>query len=454
MQHRYIPATDDDQEKMLEVVGAQSVEELFDLIPESLRFKGRLDVPEAMSEQELVAHLQELAQRNVDPTQTTSFLGAGSNRHFIPAVVPEMVSRGELLTAYTSYQAELSQGTLKLLYGFQTFMCLLTDMEVANGSMYEGATALVEAVLMAHRMNKKGTVAISAAVHPEYRQTLRTYLTPLGIKLYELPLSLGMTTWQKDLFQNFPEEDISCIIVQNPNFFGLVEDLSESRALADELSAQLIVPVTEAISLGILKPPGEYGADIVVGEGQSLGIPPQFGGPYVGFFAIREKHVMNMPGRLVGATEDVNRKRGYVITLASREQHIRRERASSNICTNETLLAIASSIFMMLAGKEGLRALAVQNLQKAAYAKEQIAALAGYDTPYPGHTFNEFVVRAFGQNAQDIIDKLGERDILAGVALSKWYPGRHEEFLVSVTDLNSRKEIDGFVEALGEVRND
>lgn len=434
---------------MLRTIGVDSVDELFEQIPESLRLPTSLDLPPGMSEIELKRFMKKLAQKNANPDEMISFLGAGSYRHFTPSVVDDMPSRGEFLTAYTPYQAEVSQGTLQALYEFQTFISLLTGMEVANGSMYEGATALAEAILMTIRIKKKNKVLVSRAVHPEYRETLRTELKTLDVQIVELPLSDGKT-----ILDNYDTADVSCVVVQSPNFFGIVEDLASVRSLSDNLEAMMIVTIPEPMSLGILNAPGNYGADIVVGEAQSFGSPPQFGGPYCGFFATKDEYVKQMPGRLVGKTHDINGKEGYVVALAAREQHIRREKATSNICTNETLVAITATVFLSLVGPKGLREIAMQNLQKAAYAKEVLSELDGFDMlfhPDTNHTFNEFVLRSHGLAPEKILSRLCNRNILGGVALGRWYPEYSNCILVSVTEMNTKEEIDEFAQALSEV---
>lgn len=450
----YIPVTEQDEKEMLKTIGVKSTDELFEVITKSLRLKNPLELPPALGESALIRHMQNLANRNADANRFTSFLGAGSYRHFIPAIIPYLLSRGEFLTSYTPYQAEVSQGTLQALYEFQTFIAELTGMDIANSSLYDGATALVEAVIMANRINHKNVVAISSAVHPEYRETLRTYLGALGFDIYEIPIdeNSGTSLMHPTLLQEFPMDDISCVILQYPNFFGIVENLLEARTVANSLNALLIVSVSEPIALGILNPPGEYGADIVVGEGQSFGIPPSFGGPNLGLLATRRDYVQQIPGRLVERTQDENGNEAYTIALASREQHIRRKRATSNICTNETLLAIAATIFLTSLGPKGLREMADQNLQKTAYAKELIASTLGYDIPFSGYTFNEFVVRSLKEKPAKILEYLRRRNIFGGVALERWYGQFADSFLISVTELNTTADIDELAYALAEAQ--
>ena len=442
---RYMPTTDNSRDEMLSVIGARSIEELFASIPASLMLPASLNVPGALSEIELVRHMRFLAKKNVDFQETISFLGAGSYRHFIPSVINQLLLRGEFLTAYTPYQPELSQGTLQALYEFQTFVAMLTGMDVANGSLYEGATAVVEAALMAHRVNKKRVVAVSRALHPHYRETLDTYLGNLELDAVELPVAADGTT----SYDGLPAaDDLCCVIVQYPNFLGVIEDLKAAARGTNESEALLIVANSEPIALGVLKPPGDFGADIVVGEGQGLGVAAQFGGPYLGLFATKQSYVRQMPGRIVGRTVDRDGRDGYVITLATREQHIRRERATSNICTNETLLAIGASVFLSLLGPVELRELAVQNLRLSAYAKEAVASVPGYELAFEGPTFNEFAVRSLDEEPREVLRRLREGGIFGGVALDRWYPELGDCFVTSITEMNTKNDIDRFVAAL------
>jgi len=440
-----MPTTDNSRDEMLSVIGARSIEELFASIPASLMLPASLNVPGALSEIELVRHMRFLAKKNVDFQETISFLGAGSYRHFIPSVINQLLLRGEFLTAYTPYQPELSQGTLQALYEFQTFVAMLTGMDVANGSLYEGATAVVEAALMAHRVNKKRVVAVSRALHPHYRETLDTYLGNLELDAVELPVAADGTT----SYDGLPAaDDLCCVIVQYPNFLGVIEDLKAAARGTNESEALLIVANSEPIALGVLKPPGDFGADIVVGEGQGLGVAAQFGGPYLGLFATKQSYVRQMPGRIVGRTVDRDGRDGYVITLATREQHIRRERATSNICTNETLLAIGASVFLSLLGPVELRELAVQNLRLSAYAKEAVASVPGYELAFEGPTFNEFAVRSLDEEPREVLRRLREGGIFGGVALDRWYPELGDCFVTSITEMNTKNDIDRFVAAL------
>lgn len=429
---------------MLEVVGLQSAEELFRSIPKDVQLGRALEITEPLSEPEVIGTMESLAEKNT-ATKKPSFLGAGVYSHYSPTVVDHLLQRSEFFTSYTPYQPEVTQGTLQYIFEFQTLVCQLTGMEVANASMYDGSTAMAEAFLMAERVTRKGKVLVAETVHPEYIEVAKTY-----VKHSEIPLeTLGFdseTGKVSDLDKL--DDKTAAIVVQSPNFFGCVEDLTAIAEKAHAVGALLIVVVTEAISLGLLKTPGECGADIVVGEGQSWGVPMSFGGPHVGFFACKEKYVRQMPGRLAGIAYDKNGKRGFVLTLATREQHIRREKATSNICTNQGLIALAATIYMETMGKKGLQEVAVQNAQKANYAKKEIAKLDGFEISFSTPTFNEFVVKA-PKNAEELLAKLlDEKGIIGGLPLSKYYQNRDNEFLVCVTETNSKEQIDSLVEGL------
>ncbi|MBI3989384.1 MAG: aminomethyl-transferring glycine dehydrogenase subunit GcvPA [candidate division NC10 bacterium] len=447
----YIPNTDADCERMLQAIGVPSVEDLFADIPRKMRLRRALDLPPPMSEAELTRHLRSLADKNADVDRYPCFLGAGAYNHFIPAAISHLISRGEFLTSYTPYQPEVAQGTLQAIYEYQTLICQLTGMEVANASMYEGASSLAEAVLMAHRLNGRSQVLISRAVHPEYRQVVKTYTGRLGLQLHELPFTdKGATDLRKA--KAFLSQETCCLVLQNPNFFGTVEMLEDFAEAAKAKGTFFIVAITEPISLGLLKPPGEVGADIVVGEGQAFGNHVSFGGPYLGLFATKEAYVRSMPGRLSGQTVDRDGKVGYVLTLSTREQHIRREKATSNICTNEGLLALAATIFLSLLGKQGLRELALQNLWKADFAREAIAGVKGYALRFRGPIFNEFVVQVEKRTPSEVNKALLKQGIIGGFELGRFYPELADCLLFTVTEQNSRGEIEALAEALGEIR--
>lgn len=430
---------------MLQQVGLGSAEELFDSIPKDLRLSRNLNTPAALSEIELLAGFERLATRNPG-ARRTSFLGAGAYQHYIPTIVDHIISRSEFFTAYTPYQPEISQGTLQAIFEFQTLVCQLTGMEVANASMYDGSTALAEAVLMAERVTKRSKVVACGAIHPEYLEVISTYVQHAGIELVRADTDLQ--TGQSSSVDDLLDDKTAALVVQSPNFYGCIEDVAALAERAHSTGALLIVAVTEAISLGLLKSPGALGADIVVAEGQSFGVPLSFGGPYVGLFATREKHARQIPGRLVGEAYDKQGRRGFVLTLATREQHIRREKATSNICTNEGLIALAATVYLETMGRKGLQEVAYQCAQKTAYTARQIAAVEGFSFPFTAPRFNEFVVRA-PMNAKELLSRLAsERNITGGLALSRYFKDRPNDFLVCVTELNSRADIDALVEGL------
>jgi glycine dehydrogenase subunit 1 len=444
---RYIPNTDADCRQMLDAIGVRSVADLFADIPAAVRLKRPLRIPPALSEADLAKFMGSLAAKNADVNRYSSFLGAGCYNHFSPAIIGHLISRGEFLTAYTPYQPEISQGTLQAMYEYQTLICQLTGMEVGNASMYEGASATAEAILMAHRVTGRNEVVVARSVHPEYRQVTHTYAQQINLSFTEVPFTpIGTADLKKA--KGLLSDKTACLVVQNPNFFGVVEDLTEMAAAAHAVGALLVVAVSEPVSLGILKPPGECGADIVAGEGQALGVPMSYGGPYLGFFATQEKYIRQMPGRLVGATEDREGRTGYVLTLATREQHIRREKATSNICTSEALIALIATIYMQTLGKNGLREVALQNLRKASYAKEKLARVKGCGLRFSGPTFNEFVVQV-KKNSADVLKGLLKKQIIGGLELGRFYPELKDCLLVCVTEQNSREEIDALAKAMG-----
>lgn len=447
MATEFIPHTPEDIAEMLAAIGAGSIEELFSDIPAEVRERYKPLGLEPKSELEVSRELRRLAAENLDPTGFISFLGGGIYDHFIPAVVEQILSRSEFYTAYTPYQAEISQGTLTWMFEFQTLVCELTGMEVANSSMYDGATALAEALFMASRVTGKRRFLLAEGVNPSYRQVLRTYAWAADLQLLELPYDeLGQLDREALKEQLTRELEVGGLLIQSPNFFGIVEDLEGLKELLGE--AFLIVS-TNPISLGLLRPPGEFGADIVVGEGQALGNPPNFGGPLLGLFATRQRYLRQMPGRVSGQTVDAEGKTGYVMALQTREQHIRRERATSNICTNEALCALAATVWLAALGKEGLRELAELNLQKAHYLAERIAGIKGYRLKFTGPFFNEFVVQLpQGRRPSELLAALREAKILGGLDLSPY--GLKDSLLVAVTEKRTREELDLFVKGLEE----
>jgi glycine dehydrogenase subunit 1 len=444
---RFIPHTEQDIREMLETIGVQNVDQLFAGIPDDLQLGNKhLDLPPALSEIEVVSALRQIQMRNPDPEEISSFLGAGAYRHYSPAVISSLIQRGEFSTSYTPYQAEVSQGTLQAIFEFQTMITMLTGMDVANASMYDGASALAEAVLMSNRINKKKEYLIASSVHPEYRQTTETYLRGTDFQLINVPYSSDGKTDFKFIRANLSDR-VSAVILQSPNFFGIVEEYEQLGRELKEQNTLLIVVVVEPLSLGILKPPGEREADIVVGEAQSFGLPVSYGGPYAGFFATRKKFVRQMPGRLAGETIDRKGRRSFVLTLSTREQFIRREKATSNICTNQGLCMLAATIYLAVMGKQGLRELALLNLRKADYLKNKLSKMKGFAARFNSDTFNEVVLRC-PRPATEIRDALLEYKILAGLPLGDYYPELADSLLICTTELNTVEAIDRLAEKL------
>ena len=443
---RYIPHTAGDVTQMLERIGVATLEDLFVEVPESVRLKRPLDIQEPASETELLRELKALALGNATPETHKSFLGGGAYHHFIPTVIDHLISRSEFYTAYTPYQPEISQGTLQAVFEFQTLICQLTGMDAANASMYDGASACAEAVLMAMRLTRRKKVLLSKALNPRYRGVVATYCRYLGMELVDVAVAADGRTDLEDLAAKL-DDSTAVVVAGYPNYFGVIEDVAALADKSHEYGAKLVTAVSEPIALGLLKSPGELGADIVAGDGQSFGLPLSFGGPYVGFFAVRQKDVRGMPGRLVGETTDLEGQRGFVLTLATREQHIRREKATSNICSNQGLCALMATIFMSLLGKQGLREMAEQNLAKAAYARKQLSGIKGFSLVFDGPAFNEFVVRSEAP-VTEVLSQLEEVGILGGIPLGEDYPEMADCFLVCVTEQNQREEIDALVAAL------
>jgi glycine dehydrogenase subunit 1 len=443
---RYIPNSPEERDEMLKVVGLNSTNELFRSIPQNVQLNRQLEVTEPLAEVEVISAMDKLAEKNI-ASRKTSFLGAGAYAHYSPTVVDHLIQRSEFFTSYTPYQPEVTQGTLQYIFEFQTLVCQLTGMDVANASMYDGSTAMAEAFLMAQRVTRRDKVFIADTVHPEYLAVAKTYTQhgDLTIETVRFDQELGRIL-ADDL--NKLDDKTAALVVQSPNFFGCIEDLKSLADKAHAVGALLIVVVTEAISFGLLKSPGACDADIVVAEGQSFGVPLSYGGPYVGLFACKEKYVRNMPGRLAGIAYDKNGNRGFVLTLATREQHIRREKATSNICTNQGLIALAATIYMETMGRRGLQEVAMQNAQKTAYAAKRISEIEGFSLPFSAPRFNEFVIRA-PKSAEKILSKLSqEKSIIGGLALSRYYGDHRNDFLVCVTELNSKEQIDNLVESL------
>jgi glycine dehydrogenase subunit 1 len=441
----YTLNTPEQQRAMLEAIGATSIEELFSVIPPEMRLKRALDVPAALSEIELTRHVHDLAARNRSASTATCFLGGGSYDHFIPAVVDAIASRSEFYTAYTPYQAEASQGSLQAFFEFQTLICQLTGMDVANASLYEGGTSVVEAVFMAIRhTGRMGKVHVAESVHPEYRQTLQTYLANLEPKAVTVPTPEGFLN--PDELKKHLDGTVSAVVVQHPNFFGCLEEVQAVARLAHEAGALLIVSF-DPISLGVLKRPGDLGADIAVAEGQSLGNPMTYGGPYLGLLACREAFMRKIPGRVVGQTVDRLGRRTFVLTLQTREQHIRREKATSNICTNQGLMALKATVYLASLGPQGLRETAELCVRKAHYAAEQLGRAEGLKLRFNRPFFKEFTVRS-KVPVHVLFAHALEDNILAGLGLGRWYPSLEDSFTVAVTEKRTRSEIEALATSL------
>ena len=440
---RYLPHTPEDIAAMSEAIGIKSLEDLFPTVPQDCRRPGELKLPEALTEWELNNHIDRLAANTAVSPEFKIFLGAGSYDHHIPQSVSYLLSRSEFVTAYTPYQPEISQGTLQAIFEYQTLTARLLGMEVANASQYDGASSLAEALLMAVRISRKNKVAVSQLVHPNYRQVVQTYFAPTGYEIIEIPYTADGTT---DLSNINDVEDLAAVAVQSPNFFGCIENLQSIGERTHAQKALFVVCFTEPLAYGMYKNPGSHDADIACGEGQSLGIPRSFGGPALGMFSAKQKYVRNMPGRLVGQTADGDGKRGFVLTLATREQHIRREKATSNICTNHSLCALAASMYMASLGGSGFKDLARLNYDKSEYLKDQLRK-AGYTLPFRQSTFNEFVVQfpeGFDTTYQDLLQKR----ILAGLPLECYYPELANHYLLCVTETTTKEDMDELVEAI------
>jgi len=440
----YLPLTDQDREEMLAEIGVKTVEDLFKDIPREVRLQQDLDLPPAMAESEVFKHLNTLASKNKHFHNCVSFMGAGVYDHFIPSVIKHITGRSEFYTSYTPYQPEISQGVLQAIFEYQTMICQLTGMDVANASMYDGGTAVAEGAVMGCGATRRSKVLVSRSVSPFYRAVLQNYFNSRGLEVEEITIKDGHTD-RLDL-ENKLGDDIAAVILQQPNFFGLIEDMEGISELVHNHKSTLVVSA-DPLSLALLKPPAEYGADIVVGEGQGLGVPASFGGPLLGIMAAKSKFVRQMPGRIAGETVDSEGNRGYVLTLQTREQHIRREKAASNICSNEALVALGAAVYMAAMGPQGMREVAEQCLQKAVYARESISALKGYDDVFPGTPFKEFAVTVPGDPAE-LNKKLLEKNILGGVDLAPFYPELKNTMLFAVTEKRTRDEIDALVREL------
>jgi glycine dehydrogenase subunit 1 len=443
---RYIPHTQEDISHMLEVVGFDDVERLFDTVPEALQLGRPLNIPSGLSERDLLKHMASLAAKNHHGEEGVSFLGGGVYRHYRPVAMDHLLLRGELYTAYTPYQPEASQGTLQIIFEFQTLISELLGVDVVNASMYDGATSVAEAALMAARVTRRDTIVVSATVHPEYREVVRCYTESSELQLITVP-GTAEGVADLDAIRAVLNERTAGVIVGYPNFFGRPDDVAGAAEIAHEAGAQLIAAFQEAFAFGLMTPPGALGADIVAGEGQSLGVAPSYGGPHLGLFGCRQKQVRKMPGRLAGETVDNRGQRGFVLTMSTREQHIRREKATSNICTNQGLMATASTIYMAMLGPDGLAKVARASHLRAEQTKRAVCALDGFSLRYVGATFNEFVVDTPRPSA-DIVRDLAAQGIAPGVALGHLGAGWENALLITATELTTDEDISALCTAL------
>jgi glycine dehydrogenase subunit 1 len=446
---RYLPHTPADIQSMLEAIGASSLDDLFAMIPDEVRLQAPLELPPPLAERALLAHLKELgASTGAD---ALSFLGAGAYPHHIPAALDQLLLRSEFYTAYTPYQPEISQGTLQGIFEFQTLVCQLFGVDVANASLYDAASGTAEALLMADRIHrgKRPRMLLSQALHPDYQAVCCTYLTNTPLQLVSLPFDNQSGVTDPQQLEDLLDEQTGAVVLGYPNFFGCIEPLQELIARCHQKEVLVITVTSEPLSLGLLQPPGAFGADITVGEGQSFGIPLSFGGPYLGLFGCRDRFKRQIPGRLAGRTSDLDGECGYVLTLATREQHIRRERATSNICTNEGLMALAATIYLSLLGKSGLQALARENLARASFARKTLLE-SGFSFPFSAPTFNEFVLRLPAAKIERL-DRLYEQDLLPGLPLGETHPDLANCLLVAVTEIHSRADIQRLAQAIQQL---
>ncbi|EOB8812455.1 MULTISPECIES: aminomethyl-transferring glycine dehydrogenase subunit GcvPA [Staphylococcus] len=448
MSHRYIPLTEKDKQEMLQTIGAKSIGELFGDVPSGILLNRDLNIAESEAETTLLRRLNRIASKNITKETHTSFLGAGVYDHYAPSVVDAMISRSEFYTAYTPYQPEISQGELQAIFEFQTLICELTDMDVANSSMYDGMTSFAEACILAFSQTKKNKIVVSKGLHYQALQVLHTYAkTRKEFEVVEIDLDGTVTDLKK--LEAAVDDDTAAVAVQYPNFYGSIEDLEKIHSFIEDKKALFIV-YANPLALGLLTPPGSFGADIVVGDTQPFGIPAQFGGPHCGYFATTKKLMRKVPGRLVGQTQDDEGNRGFVLTLQAREQHIRRDKATSNICSNQALNALASSIAMSALGKQGIYDIAVQNIEHANYAKQQFIK-KGFEV-LDGTSFNEFVVK-FDKPIQQVNEELVKYNIIGGFDLGVVSDDFKNHMLIAVTELRTKDEIDTFVEKAGELND-
>lgn len=447
MKHRYLPMTEQDQKEMLDVVGVSSIDELFSDIPESVRFKGLYNIKEAKSEAALTKELAQLAAKNKDTLANVSFLGAGVYNHYKPVIVDHVISRSEFYTAYTPYQPEISQGELQAIFEFQTMIAELTGMDLANSSMYDGGTALAEAGMLAAGHTRRKKLLVSGALHPEYKDVVQTYADGQSVEVVIVPTKDGVT--DVEALKGLMDDSVAAVIAQYPNFFGQIEDIKTLADIAHEQKA-LFITSANPLALGVLTPPGKLGADIVTGDAQVFGISESFGGPHCGFFAVTKALMRKVPGRLVGETVDGEGRRGYVLTLQAREQHIRRDKATSNICSNQALLALAASVAMTALGKAGVQEMAKQNIVKTRYAKNAFEA-AGFTVVFQGAHFNEIVVKT-NKSVTEINKGLIEKGIIGGFDLGRVDATLENHALIAVTELRTKEEIDTLVAEMGALQ--
>lgn len=446
----YISNTPAERERMLKTIGIERIEDLFSAIPEAVVLDRPLNIPAGLSELELLKEVKKKAARNRSLEELVSFLGAGAYDHYIPSIIDHLISRSEFYTAYTPYQAELSQGTLQAIYEFQSMICELTGMEIANASLLDGGSATGEAVLMASRLTRKRKILISKGIHPAYREVAITYGRQQGLEFKEI--GLAGTTTDLESLKGELDEETGAVVVQYPNFFGSLEDMKVIQELLSSRKNTLLIVIANPIALGILKPPSDFAADIVIGEGQSLGNSLSYGGPFLGYMATKKRYSRQLPGRIAGATTDVEGKRGYVLTLQTREQHIRREKATSNICSNEALNALVATIYLATMGKEGIREVAEQSLKKAHYLAEGIDNLPGFTVINRDNFFHEFLITTPVAIAE-VKQKLLEEGILAGLDISR-FDYEREGLLICVTEKRTREELDRYLKALEVIAND
>ncbi|MFB0566704.1 MAG: aminomethyl-transferring glycine dehydrogenase subunit GcvPA [Candidatus Aminicenantaceae bacterium] len=443
----YISLSDKDKKEMMKAIGISSLEELFSSIPEELKLKNALRLPQAHTEQELMCYFGKARSKN-KYSEYLSFIGGGAYNHYIPFIVDYLSSRGEFLTPYTPYQPELSQGTLQIIFEYQTVISQLTGMDISNASLYDGASGAAEAVLMAYRIKGKPKVLMAKTLHPQYKEVIKTYVRNVPIETEEIDYSSAGRIDFENLSQKIDEET-SAVVFQSPNFIGVIENIKKISTLSHKHQALSVVVVAEPISLGILEAPGKLGADIVTGEAQSFGIPLNFGGPYLGFMACSRGFLRQLPGRIAGQTTDVEGRKGFVLTLSTREQHIRRERATSNICTNQAWCALRATIFLETIGKEGLKEVAWHNIQKANYALEKLCYVKGVKKKFTGTVFNEFVLQ-FSREWTEVENFLRKKNIIAALGLEKYYPELKNCALFCITEVHKKEDIDTLVEAIDE----